>query len=538
MTNVEEISVSKIVGQSVRPRALLFSAGMVVLSGLLLFCLLLRVMNYEVRKDEQLYVPPIRLLDQYQLYTDFFYNHPPGSAWLFYGIGKIVGSDHLMLAGRVSIFLTWILLLAVIGWITYALTRSALVAWCAAVLTVTNELFLSQTGMTATNNLLPLPFSLLGVGLFVLAVKDRRALPLVVGAAGFCLSIAASFKISAVAFIPPVAIAAFFLPRGYQFRQRLLRVVLPLALGGLLGGLPILVPLVSDPQMFLAHVLGYHTGPHLQYWQDPAVESEGASVSWAAKLLLAQSVWLSATVAVAISAVLTLFLAWFLSPAGNERLLVAPLLVVAGAFVCSVALSLIPTPGFPQYFGPPLICLPLTLALLYAGLGHETRRYMQPGLIAATIVVLAVAAPRLAQYLPTVSHPERWTVLRVHEAGETVAERLAAAGVSGKVATLSPIYPLEGGLPVYQELATGPFAYRIADIADPKLAAFYKMTSPTTIGALFDADPPAALLLGFDEVLERPMLAYAQRNGYVVSADLGIKDRYGAPVLYVRPQAD
>lgn len=538
MANVDEISVSKIVSQSVKPRALLFSAGMVVLSALLLFCLLLRIMNYEVRKDEQLYVPPIRLLDQYQLYTDFFYNHPPGSAWLFYGIGRIAGSDHLLLTGRVSMFLAWLLLVVVIGWITYAVTRSALVAWCAAVLTVTNELFLSQTGMTATNNLLPLPFSLLGIGLFLLAIKDGRALPLAVGTAGFCLSIAAGFKISAVAFIPPVAIAAFFLPRGYDFRQRVLRVVLPLALGGLLGGLPILVPLVSDPQTFLAHVLGYHTGPHLQYWQDPAVESEGASVSWAAKLLLAQSVWLSATVAVAISAVLMLFLAWLLLPARTGGLPVAPLLVVAGAFACSVALSLIPTPSFPQYFGPPLICLPLALAVLYAGLGHDTRRYMQPGLVAATIVVLVIAAPRLAQYLPTVAQPERWTVLRVHEAGETVAERLATAGVSGKVATLSPIYPLEGRLAVYQELATGPFAYRIADMADPKLAAFYKMTSPTTIGALFEADPPAALLLGFDEVLERPMLAYAQRHGYVVSSDLGIKDRYGSPVLYIRPQAD
>ena len=45
--------------------------------------LALRVMNYEMRRDEHLYVPPISLLDSHQLYADFFYNHVPGSAWFF-----------------------------------------------------------------------------------------------------------------------------------------------------------------------------------------------------------------------------------------------------------------------------------------------------------------------------------------------------------------------------------------------------------------------------------------------------------------------
>ena len=104
----------------------------------------------------------------------------------------------------------------------------------------------------------------------------------------------------------------------------------------------------------------------------------------------------------------------------------------------------------------------------------------------------------------------------------------------GKVATLAPIYPLEGGLEVYPELATGPFAYRTGDITPPTLAAQYRMTSPTRIGALLASDPPAALLLGFDATLEAPMVAYAEANGYDRVADLGIRDRYGTAVLYLR----
>ncbi|MDK1493749.1 hypothetical protein QN219_27545 [Sinorhizobium sp. 7-81] len=540
MTDVKEVTPSQVAMPSADLRALLYRVAIVILSALLLFALLLRVMNYEMRKDEQLYVPPIALLDHHRLYEDFFYNHPPGSAWLFHWVGAIVGSDHLLFSGRLSVFLAWMLLLAAIGGITYSLTRSGLISWCVAAITVANDLFLTQTGMAATNNFLPLPFAFLGLGLFVLAVKERHPKPFLLAIAGFCLSLAAAFKISAVAFIPPVAIAAFLLPRACRFKDRLLRVVAPLAVGGLVGGMPILIPLVSAPQRFLAHVAQYHTGPHLQYWRIADAPGEEQALSLMAKLLLAQSIWFSATCAVVISVLVALLLTALQAPddgvrARLSRIVNGPLLVVAGAFVCSAAMSLLPTPSFPQYFAPPLICLPLGLALLFGSLAPETRTRFQPVFVAATMVVLAIEAPRLAQYIGTAVRADRWTVTRVHEAGVAISQRIAVARAQGKVATLSPIYPLEGHLEVYPELATGPFAYRTADFTEPALAAWYRMTSPGRITAMFEADPPAALLLGFDEVLERPMLDYARRNGYLPSTDLGFKDRYGSPVLYLKP---
>ena len=65
----------------------------------------LRVLNFPMRKDELLYVPPIRLLDGARLYDDFFYNHVPGSAWFFYGLHKLAGTDHLLLTGRIGVLL-------------------------------------------------------------------------------------------------------------------------------------------------------------------------------------------------------------------------------------------------------------------------------------------------------------------------------------------------------------------------------------------------------------------------------------------------
>jgi hypothetical protein len=539
MAFLERVSASRIVGQPAHARSQIVVAAAVLVSALIFVALVLRIMNYEMRKDEQLYVPPASLLDTSSLYRDFFYNHTPGSAWLFYGISKLTGGEHLLLAGRIGVLLGWIALIGVIGGLSYVLTRSRLASWCIVVLTLANELFLTQPGMTATNNLLPLPLSLLGLGLFLFAIRDDRARPLLCAVAGFFLALAVVFKISAVAFILPVAIAALLLPRALGFGDRMLRVALPTALGGVVGGLPVLYYLLTDPARFLAHVVGYHVGPHARYMRLPGMADEGAAITPAAKLMMAYDIWLSAGVAVALVAVVALVLvvmrqpdrAAMLGPVRN------PMLLVLAALFSSVVFAFIPTPGFPQYFGPPLICIPLVLAILFGALDRPQQRQFETVLLASAIVALVVVAPRLGQFLPRAAHPERWTAMRVHEDGRKIAARMAEAGATGKVATLAPIYPLEGGLAVYPELATGPFAYRTGDITPPALAAEYRMTSPNTVGALLADDPPAALLLGFDAALEAPLRAYAEMNGYQPIEDLGLQDRYGSGVLYLKPAA-
>ncbi|TGQ42023.1 hypothetical protein [Mesorhizobium sp. M00.F.Ca.ET.216.01.1.1] len=518
----------------------LVSGSIAFLSVLLFACLAVRILNYELRLDEELFVPPIRLLENHRLYLDFFYNHPPGSAWWFYGVRKLTGSDYLLLSGRLGVLAGWLLLAASIGIVSFALTRSGVASWCIVVLSLANELFLAQTGVAATNNLLPLPFLFLGLGLFILGVNHDRTKPVLVALAGFCLSVAGAFKISAVAFIPPVAIAAFLMPRPEGIRHRVMQVVVPLTVGGLVGALPILTYLIADPARFLAHVLGYHLGPHAQYFQMLGADDDHIT-TLSGKLKLASGIWLDGSVAVPLAALLTLLITtqrWTVDRRRGHWLLPSgSMAIVLGALVLAIVFSFIPTPSYPQYFAPPLVCLPLALALLFARLMPDARKNVQPALTAATIIVLAMAAPRLVQHLGTVIRPEKWTVMRVHAEGVAIAERLAAAHVSGKVATLSPIYPLEGGLDVYPELATGPFAYRTADIAAPETARYYRMTSSAQVGALLDADSPAALLLGFDQTLEQPLLAYAKKNGYAPVPGFAITDRYGTGTLYVRSGA-
>ncbi len=511
-----------------------------IVAGLLILFIAIfaRLMNYDLRRDEHMYVPPALLLEQYRLYADIFYNHVPGSAWLFYIAKAVVGSDQLLLSARLAVFAAWLFFAWAVGWITFRLTQSLAMTAFSVLLFLTNDALLTVTGMAATNNFLPLPLAYLGLGLFILGVQNDRSRILLIALGGVALSLAASIKLSAFAFIPPVAVAAFLLPYQEPFPTRLRSVVLPLALGGVLGALPVLFYFAADPERFIAHVVAYHTGPHVAYWDAQSSKAAEVALSSVDKAKLAYLIWTSG--ANIILAFAMIYFVMLLSQGQSlsgflRRVLTGPILVVAAGFVLVLLMSFVPTPSFPQYFAPPLVCAGLLLTLLYARIDEDGRRRALPMLVAASLVLLIVNLPRLTQHLGRLPDPGAWTVTKIHRNGLAIAERLADAEVVGKVATLSPVYPLEANLPVYPELATGQFAYRVADVIDPELEEHYRMTSPATIEALLEADPPAALLLGFEPELEVPMVRYAESHGYRRIDDLGLVDRYGRGVLYVRP---
>jgi hypothetical protein len=517
-----------------RREALWISACLVAL----LVAIFARMMNFEMRRDEQLYVTPASLLDNWSLYTDFFYNHVPGSAWLFHAMKALVGTEHILLAARLGVFSGWVLLAVGVAWISWKLTKSLSITIFTIIATLANDVLLNQTGMTGTNNLLPLPFALLGLGCFLLSVNDDRGRPMLAAAAGLLLALAASFKANAIGFVFPVAVAALVLPRQAQFAQRLRRIALPLLAGGVAGALPVLYYLIADPARFMAHVVGFHTGPHVDYWANRAVGDEEAALALGAKVKLAYEMWLGGTnlVIMLMVALLLAYLISSLAPREALKKLFDPqLLMVAAALIVAAALSFIPTPSFPQYFAQPLVCLLLLTGLLSASLGPRVRTALSPAFVAATVVILLINGPRLAQSLPRLITPSSWTVMRTHNYGVALASRLRELGVAGKIATLAPVYPLEGQLDVYPEFATGQFVYRVADIAKPELLRYYHTTSPAKVEAFLAADPPAAILTGFDPELEAPMLRFTQSHGYLRIDDLGIKDRYGNAVLYIRP---
>jgi len=502
-----------------------------------------RLMNYEMRRDEELYVPPAVLLDGGRLYQDFFYNHVPGSAWLYHASHQLFGGGGLLFSARFTTFVIWLAFAALVGFLTWRLTRSALIALVAVVLLVANDFLLGVVGSTATNNFLPLPFAYAGLCLFALGVRGEGVLgrrtakpgvePLTIGAAGFSFALALSMKVSAVAFVAPIAVAALLLPVGLAFPARLKTVFLPLVVGGVIGAIPVLIDVVRAPELFLAHVVQYHTGPHIAFWSGESAADEEVATSLGAKALLAHGIWFGG---VNLLLALAALIGVTLYALQERQSRTAPgLAYLAIAVVVVVAMfGFAPTPSFPQYFAPLCAAL-LFLVGVTAAPGQSVRgRSIESVFVAIGLLAFVAGAPRLAQHAGKLASPGSWTVTKIHRAGEAIAAEMAKACVEGKVLTLLPIYPLEGGLGVYPEFATGQFVYRTGDLTPPDLRKWYRTTAPSEIEAFLSADPPAAMLLGFEPALEAPMVAFAEKQGYRRAEGFSVDDRYGKGYLMLR----
>jgi hypothetical protein len=514
------------------------SAASVAGVALLLGALYGRLMAFGVRRDEMMFVPPAQYLPDWELYRDAFFNHVPNVAWFFHFMHIAFSDQGLLGSARTGVFLLWVLLILAIVWTTLRISRSWLLAIFSAVAIVAADPLLGQAGMAATNNLLPLPFAVLGIGLFLAETMEQRPRSSLIFIAGLCLSLAAGSKISAVVFIPPVALAAFLLPVRVSLRTRLIGTVLPLAAGGLVGALPVFWYLLDDPQLFLAHVLSFHTGPHIDYWIANAAGEPGLAMGLGGKLQLAFEAWLAGSPLILATVLVYLF--WVALRAqhkgeaqgGDCR---GQIGVVLAVIALAAALSFVPTPGFPQYYIQPLVCLPILGALLYRQIGAQDRQQVVPVLCASMLVMLVITLPRLLPGLASLAAPDKFTSARMVRGGEELQQALASHNVpEGPVATFMPLYPMEAGLEVYPEFVSGQFAYRIAPYTDAELAAFYRMAGADDLEDLFGKVPPAAILVGYEPDLEAPMVEYAQANNYLEVPVTELSNRYGQGRLFVR----
>jgi hypothetical protein len=189
--------------------------------------------------------------------------------------------------------------------------------------------------------------------------------------------------------------------------------------------------------------------------------------------------------------------------------------------------ALAPTPSWYQYYYA-LVPFGATAAAIAAGRLHILRARIPIGAASMILAALAMAWFSRADVsnLRRLRTPASWTPTVVRQIGE----RIASLTGKGRVLTLSPIYVLEGGGTIYEQFASGPFAWRVGSFVPAGLRENLHLVSPDELTGILTSRPAAGILVGKEADLEGPMISYAQANGFQ-AADVG-----DGLTLWVRPE--
>lgn len=438
-----------------------------------------RVLAYPINRDEHMFVTVAQQFANGDLYRDLGYNHLPNLPLLFAAIFELTGIDHFLLVARLAVVAAWALALWLILRIGRRIGAPDISSVTAMALLACNTTLLGPPGMLATNSLLPIPLAFLGFHLLQSAF-DPQLLPRrrIVASllAGVAVSAAIGFKANMILLAPVFFAATLLAPRARPLVERIRLQSLPLAIGGIVGGLPAIAYFVRDPEGMIAHTLRYFTVLHTGFWSD---QPEPKVMSLAGKLLLAEEIWLAGATMLAITGILLLAMRPFRDSGWRgvgQNLWRWPVLLAGSLAACGFAISFVPTPSFTQYFVPPIPFIILAFLVLCPA-GEDRPSAGLPILLPLLAMALIAGSVRLLPGLVALGKPGEWTGVATNR---VMHDALDEAGIAAdaRIATMSPILAIEGGRQVYPEFAAGQFVYRVAPYMSLDERRYYRTTSP------------------------------------------------------------
>lgn len=469
-----------------------------------------RALDYPLNRDENLFITVSVMGGFDNLYTYLGYNHLPYLPWLLGGIYRLTGTDHYLLVGRLVILVGWVLALLAL-WLIARNRRLGFSAfWSCAILLMGNVLLLGPPGMLVSNNFLPVPVALLATFFLLKGLNERRQSSTFCLLAGLFVSLTIGLKANYIFLAPVFAFATLLIPAGRPVATRLVHQSIPLAIGGLIGGLPALIVMASAPKSFFAHTIRYFTQMQPAYWAH-ATEPKVASLPQ--KVMLAESIWGSGASLLAITGVAALFVLPIIRKdwrASRAVMRFRPLWIVLVLALCGFVIAFVPTPSFPQYFVPPIPFLIVALMLMpgssEAGAGKGV-------LVALALVALICSVSRVGPGLVELARPGKWYSVAIHR---DMRKLMHDANLRGgeNTASLSPALAMEAGLTVPPEFAAGQFVYRVAEYVPASDRAYYTSTSPRDLIGFLATRRPDTILVSGEEAMEQPFAHYAAASGY------------------------
>jgi 4-amino-4-deoxy-L-arabinose transferase-like glycosyltransferase len=489
----------------------IYSLVAVLFFAVLFLVLVSTNMQKELSHDEHMYIAAGSLLARDSLlpYRDYPFFQAPNLELIYAVIFR--STDRLLLAARLFNTTCSILSLGVLFYTASILFRTMQplvrfgISAGSALLLASNPIFVYTSGL-AWNHDLPVLLVLLAVVLLGRSIR-RPSAGWHTFFAGIVVGSAIGTRLSFAPIILAFVGAAFLLPgvaRGLKklFLQGVFTV------GTLVALAPVLMLFAQAPAGFAFDNVRYHQ-LNEAYWQEIGYTR---AMTLPGKLAYFGDVISEpATLALVIAFLLLTMLV-------SIKALRARL---SGSFEFAFVLSLVPlllagalapTPTWYQYFYPlvPLLVLSLVYGMALLLSDDRLRVWV---LAAFGLVVLLSGASAVPAYLRlnrSLSVAD-WEPAKIHKVGLEIKRAVG----EGRVLTLAPLYPLEGGASIYSELATGPFGWRMSKLLPDEQKRGLEMMSEDGLGDLLRSKPPKGILVGLETSLEQTLVEYAQEHGYV-----------------------
>jgi hypothetical protein len=493
----------------------------IVLFGILgAFASVMTTMNH----NEGMYISASVLVSQNKtIYKDFGFTETPYLPILYGGLFRIlnIGSYYLLM-GKLISFLSLVLAAMTLFFITRRVSNSIASSLSIAALFLLDMNIVGPAGQVS-NYIIPLTLSLVSFYLFEISFDQNETKPFGIAIAGLLLAIAVGIRLMyAAVIIPFVAIILFHVLKNkhssIEVKRSITHVLLAFAIGVIVGLLPMLF-FLSDFQSFYFNNLGFHFTNG--YW----FQTTGFSrISLLSKLSFLKDIFLQANNLILIIGILVAVGLFFRSFRVNGQTVNRQTMkeMPKGAllafllFVIAVPTTLAPTPSFFEYYAMPISFL--FLILIYSCVSKSPDISMLLGRLLLILVLVSVVYNGISMVKSIFYLRDRnnWAGLMVHNVSMNIRNALPnyGKGNNGKIATLSPMYVADANLPIYLELADGPFIYRAGDLLTPEQRKHFVVTSPKTIGNLLNEDPPAAIFVGFEGNLDKPLVQYAVSHNY------------------------
>lgn len=439
-------------------------------------------------------------------YRDFPYTHQPYLAFIYGGLFRL--TDYPLLAARFfSAACSAATAVLVFFLVLDALRKHDLllrygIAWASVSWLAANPLYAYSAGL-AWNHPPAIFLMLLAAALLMWGLR-HTSWPKWLFVSGLFLGLATGIRVSAILMvIPSIIIVLWSSPR--QSRRALTWIG-----GYVLALLPSVVCFLLAPQSYIFGNVTYHQLSKI-YWQ--GLKPDEAYTLFQRLEYFGRNALLQPG---------NLFLLLLLLFYGG--LAIWPILrepqrlwsdyifwwllfpfVIAGSFIVS--------PAHYQYFSVivpfAIVTALFSLAAIIQVASHEGKRMILWLFFLCVLLVMSNQAVEFKR-ITFLLYPNTWRPLIFHNLGQ----QIDALAPEGKILTLTPQFAVEAGRSIYPPFAAGPFAWRITPQLNDVERVALGLIGDDELDSYMASDPPAGILVGLENELDAPLIAYARSHGY------------------------